>query len=456
MMEDRKQLVEQYIKWILMHESDDYKLSQNDSGNIELLTDKYLGRVNFYPEEIMELRIDRLEDDATLFFLHFQMNTMEHAYLMFEELEKALAAMNAENHVEVLLSCTGGLTTSYFASALNEAAETMHLNYHFSAISVESIKEKGFGYDAVLLAPQISFMRDEIQEVLKDAVIINIPPTIFGGYDAPKLIELLQKELEVSKEQKTPNSVRMSQYFKTNEDILTFICLHQTISYRYYEHGVVKGEDVVSVDEINTDTILSVIEETLKQYPNTTMINVAVEGKVNHGVVNGTDLKTIITDKFKIRALVYNDANMCVTGLYWLKDHYRSLVYFRKDAELTEAGVMINGHLVRGKGYFAGELQHVQELLEKEDDSETMKITKLLAMMQATIGVEAFFIDSNLIQDVSEVKKNLEAFVDAESMPDLILLDDSKEYLFTGLFLRSVWNKEHSNRKKNGLLKFKQ
>ena len=85
-MEDRKQLVEQYIKWILMHESDDYKLSQNDSGNIELLTEKYLGRVNFYPEEIMELRIDRLEDDATLFFLHFQMNTVEHAHLMFEEL----------------------------------------------------------------------------------------------------------------------------------------------------------------------------------------------------------------------------------------------------------------------------------------------------------------------------------------------------------------------------------
>ncbi len=455
-MEDRKQLVEQYIKWILMHESDDYKISQNDSGNIELSTEKYLGRVNFYPEEIMELRIDRLEDDATLFFLHFQMNTVEHAHLMFEELEKALVSMNAENHVEVLLSCTGGLTTSYFASALNEAAETMHLNYHFSAISVEKIKENGFGYDAVLLAPQISFMRNEIQEALKDSVIINIPPTIFGGYDAPKLIELLQKELEVSKEQKTPNSVRMSQYFKTNEDILTFICLNQEISYRYYEHGVVKGEDTYSVEKIDEESILQTIEETLKQYPNTTMINVAIDGKVNHGVVGGKDLKNIITDHFKKRTLVYNDANMCVTGLYWLKDHYRSLIYFRKNANITEAGVMINGHLVRGKGYFAGELQKVQGFIETNEDSESMKIAKLLSVMQATIGVEAFFIDSDFISDVNEVKKDMASFVDEESMPDLILVDDAKEYLFTGLFLRSVWNKEHSNRKNNGLLKFKQ
>ena len=455
-MVDRKQLVEQYIKWILMHESDDYKLSQNDSGNIELLTEKYLGRVNFYPEEIMELRIDRLEDDATLFFLHFQMNTVEHAHLMFEELEKALVAMNAENHVEILLSCTGGLTTSYFASALNEAAESMHLNYHFSAISVETIKENGFGYDAVLLAPQISFMRNEIQEALKDAVIINIPPTIFGGYDAPKLIELLQKELEVSKEQKTPNSVRMSQYFKTSEDILTFICLDQKISYRYYEHGVVKAENICSVEKIDEDNILKTIEETLQQYPNTTMINVALEGKVNHGVLNGVDFKTIITEKFKKRTLVYNDANMCVTGLYWLKDHYRSLIYLRKNEKTTEAGVMINGHLVRGKGYFAGELKHIQRFIEKEDESESMKIAKLLTTMQATIGVEAIFIDSDLIQDVNEVKKDMEAFVDAESMPDLILMDEVKEYLFTGLFLRSVWNKEHSTRKNNGLLKYKQ
>ncbi len=451
-MENRKQLVEQYAKWILMHESNDYQISQNDSGNIELLTKTHIGRVNFYPEEIMELRIDRLENDATVFFLHFQMNTVEHAHVMFEELEKALISLSEDNHMDILLSCTGGLTTSYFAAALNETAEQMKLNYSFSAMSVENLKQDGVGYDAILLAPQIAFMRDEIQEALKGTTVINIPPTIFGGYDANKLIELVQNELEVKKEQETPNSIRMAQYFKTIEDILTFVCEDHKISYRYYEHGVVKDTKYKEIDGLTKDTVITTVEEALKDYPNTTILAFSFSEKVNHGVINGEDVKGVIKEKFGKKTVVYNDAHMCVTGLYWLSDHYKSLIYYKEKNSKSEAGIFINGHLVRGKGYYAGQTNTIDKVL---NDTSEYHLAKTLTVMQATIGTEAFFVESDQVEDIEVVKKYMSEWVQEESMPEIILLDNSDEYLFTGLFLRSVWNKEHSQRRSNGLLKYK-
>ncbi len=450
-MEDRKQLVEQYQKWILLHESKDYQISQNDSGNIELLTKTHIGRVNFYPEEIMELRIDRLENDATVFFLHFQMNTVEHAHVMFEELEKALVSLSEDNHVEILLSCTGGLTTSYFAAALNEAAEQMKLNYSFSAMACDELKEKGVGYDAVLLAPQIAFMREEIQEALKGTSVINIPPTVFGGYDANKLIEIVEEELKVKKEQETPNNIRMAQYFKTTEDILTFICTKDKISYRYYEHGSNKETKDAVKDGIVKENILNTIEQALQEYPNTTMIAVSVEDKVDH-VLKNKEFKKEIEEKFGKRAVVYKEGHMCVTGLYWLSDHYKSLVYYKDKDSMTEAGVMVNGHLVRGKGYCAGQTSVLNELLK--DESKEQQLAKVLTMIQSTIGTEAFYIQSD-VKDIDEVKKYMEQWIDTESMPDIHLVENCEEDIFTGLFLRGVWNKEHHARRNNGLLKYK-
>ena len=49
-MESRKELVDQYRKWILHHQSDRYIVSENAKGTIELQTENYVASVFFYPD----------------------------------------------------------------------------------------------------------------------------------------------------------------------------------------------------------------------------------------------------------------------------------------------------------------------------------------------------------------------------------------------------------------------
>ena len=120
-MECRKELVEQYRKWILNHTNSRYRISENCNGTIELQTENYIASIYFYEEEIIELRIESIREGNTEFFLHFQMTEIDHARTLFEELEKTLLTLDDAHPLKILLCCTSGLTTSYFASELNKA-----------------------------------------------------------------------------------------------------------------------------------------------------------------------------------------------------------------------------------------------------------------------------------------------------------------------------------------------
>ena len=51
------------------------------------------------------------------------MKTMKHAIELFHEMIESILQLVEKPKVRILLSCSGGLTTSYFASKLNEASE---------------------------------------------------------------------------------------------------------------------------------------------------------------------------------------------------------------------------------------------------------------------------------------------------------------------------------------------
>ena len=66
-MECRKELVEQYRKWILHHTNSRYRISENCNGTIELQTENYIASIYFSEEEIIELR----ELVYSVFFMAF-------------------------------------------------------------------------------------------------------------------------------------------------------------------------------------------------------------------------------------------------------------------------------------------------------------------------------------------------------------------------------------------------
>ena len=472
-MECRKELVEQYRKWILHHTNSRYRISENCNGTIELQTENYIASIYFYEEEIIELRIESIREGNTEFFLHFQMTEIDHARTLFEELEKTLLTLDDAHPLKILLCCTSGLTTSYFASELNKAAEALNFKMNFKALRIGEVYEKGFGYDAVLLAAQVSYEREHLQIALKGASVMNIPPHIFARYECGDLIDLVRNELREEKNQRTLNSERVLRFFETKEKILCVAVINSKstihIEYRYYDRGEAKISGGIEQDCLDFRDLESVIETVLKDYPEIDTIGLSVPGMVDDGSVTlpamdayGENIVTYLKRKFNKRVLAFNDVNMISTGVYWLEDRYRSIItYFLPRHGVTGgAGIVVNGHLVKGEHNLAGEATYISNLVSYSRPMrqliETQEglcelLAKTLVPMIATIGPQAVYIASDDLQDICGVRKEMEKYLPASYIPDLIKLQSKENYMMVGLFLRCIWAIDDENFRKNGL-----
>ena len=80
--------------------------------------------------------------------------------------------MIENKQINILLSCTSGLTTSYFAYLMQEKMNKVHQNIKIDAVSFTKVDEVENQYDYILLAPQISYKYDEFKEKYGDKVMM--------------------------------------------------------------------------------------------------------------------------------------------------------------------------------------------------------------------------------------------------------------------------------------------
>lgn len=472
-MDCRKELVEQYRKWILHHDNARYRISENCQGTIELQTENYVASIFFYPEEIIELRIESIREGNTEFFLHFQMTEIEHAKTLFEELEKTLLTLDEAHPLKILLCCTSGLTTSYFANELNKAAEALNFQMIFKALPIREVYNKGFGYDAVLLAPQVSYEREHLQCALSGATVMNIPPQIFARYECGELIDLVRSELREEREQRTPNSERVLRFFETTEKILCVAVVNSKevihIEYRYYDRGVAKLSGCIEQDDIDFRDLESVIDTVLKDHPEIGVIGLSVPGMVEGGNIRmpsteayGNNIVTYLQERFQRRVYAFNDVNMISTGVYWLEDKYRSIItyFLPKHAVIGGAGVVVNGHLVRGEHNLAGEATYIADLIHfskpprqliETQDGLCELLAKTLVPMIATLGPQAVYVASEDLEDICMLREEMHKYLPSTLTPDIIKLQSMVNYMMVGTFLRCIWAIDSERDERNGL-----
>ena len=106
-------------RWLLNQNEDDWDVKEvND--NIVIETKYGLGSINFYPNCIIELDVENKMTKEKVFFIHFQMNNFHHALGLLYDMRLCLQTLTTTKKTRVLLSCTSGLTTGFFAEKLNE------------------------------------------------------------------------------------------------------------------------------------------------------------------------------------------------------------------------------------------------------------------------------------------------------------------------------------------------
>ena len=415
------------------------------------------GEVNIYPmgdePEIVEMRLERSSDGEPVFFLHFALEDEGRASALLDEMGEALRELREHQVTRILLCCTSGITTTFFANKLNEAASALSLGYEFSALPFESAVRKGDDFAAVLLAPQVGHLRGRAMAELPGTTVIELPGRVFGAYDAAGALRIVMDALSARPE---PNvEARGIPRDLVNDRLVLVISvvygrLESRILYRVYDHGAIAHEGMVSKRELDLHDIGDVaaaVRVAGWRTEDFDAIGVAVPGDVYHwkqralSVESAThDLGGILREAFGERLHIENNANAAAVGCLVTQDRFRSLTFHSQPTghAIGAQGTVLDGHLVRGHHGLAGEMLFARGGVATDEDAPwsadgmTRIVAESLLGTFSAVAPEAFFVASELAADMDALRERLGTVIPPEDMPELVAVDDYQERVALG------------------------
>lgn len=410
-----------YKKWILFRQIDNCQimLSSKDQNKIILETKYGVANVIFYKFNIIELNVISKIDQESCFFLHFQMNNINHAINLFYEMVECLKTLIKKPKIKILLCCSGGLTTTYFAYKIDEAIQLFALDYEIAATGYNELFKKG------------------------------------EQYDVKEILNLVDQEL-IKKRNKNGQVQLLSIRNKTITFHRKILCISLFrnrnrihIAYRLYQSQsdiIVNNETIKQ--RITIQDIYDVIDTVLLNYPGIEVIGFSTPGIVNNGFattasINGFDdmnYKKLFTSKYSQKFIITNDVNTAAIGYHATQNQYSSIVLlFQPMSTKAGAGIIIDNKLINGKHNVAGEMKYLPvNLLEKganvyKTPEDIIKIVKYISLsIISVIGPEAIVIFCSLLPNIEDLENELKTVLPQEYIPRLIKIGDIQEYIFLG------------------------
>ena len=449
-----------FKEWVLMQDQANYKiyLDSHNENIIVIETNYSYSEVTFNTMNIIELSVTNTFTNEIEFYLHFQMKTMKHAIELFHEMLESIHKLIHRPITKILLSCSGGMTTSFFAEKMNEAAKLLYLNFEVSAIGYNQLYNVGEDYDVIMLAPQISYMHAKVQEILKDQVVIKIPPQVFAKYDVGKTLGIIRDAIDQRKASQIEPTTPISLFKAVHNDvkILTLSLFRNSnrvhIAYRVYgeQNDILLDNEIIKSNVVIQD-IFDVLDTVFLKYKDLNVIGISTPGIINDGFVSSSnvngfgdiDLYNILTQRYQQSFIITNDVNTAAVGYYASQNRYSSITFlFQPTSFYAGAGTIINGQLIKGRLQLAGEVQYLplnlsddKLVLNKTPEGAIELVAKTILSIISVISPDAIILSCVLIPQVHELKKELERYVPAQYVPDIIKVEDIQEYILLGLMI---------------------
>lgn len=450
-------LISEFRQWVLTQTSPNYRMfvSEKDENVIVIETSYCRGEVTFFPMDIIQLYVLNLVTNRHVFYLHFQMHTLEHAMKLFDEMLECVQALTDKPPVRVLLSCTSGLTTGFFAQKLNESAQLLSLNYEFSAVSYGNLYQTASQYDIILLAPQISYIYETARKILHNKKVWKIPPKTFATYDVRAVFADLDPLLEpaVHRARVHPGKLPLKQQIKPHVKILTIGLLSEDNHYLftsriYNEHNDIIYDEVSIKSRISLEDICDLCDMAFAIYPDIQLTGLSVPGIIDEGrltlLAQGFDESNVLeclSKKYGRRFILCNDANCIAVGYYSSQDQYHSPSFLFQPAIGSPGGVgsIINGQLIEGYKHVAGEIQYLPT--NSKSNRSTLCLTpegtlnwvaQSVASLICILGPDVLLLSSRLIAQTDELIREIGKYIPTKYIPDIIQLDEVKDYMLLG------------------------
>lgn len=441
-------------EWIWYHNQTSWQFQRQDD-NIIIDTPFGIGHINFYEDNIIELNVVDKQNQETCFFIHFQINGLHHALGLFKEMKECLKTMSVHHKTKVLLSCTSGLTTGYFAQKLQEGAQLLNKDLDFEAVAYSELFSVADKHDLILLAPQVSYMLSKVQEVLKHKTVLTLSSSLFGKYDVANTLAFIESELQKnsSKQNDECNPLPIKQPLKKHGQILclAFIILDVKVRLvsRLYGHNDTILEDYETYkSNISFSDVSDMIDYILLKHPDIELISLSLPGVVYNGSVtlehyglHHHNLMDYLRQRYQQKIVLNNDVNAIVMGFYASQDEYKSISFLLQTKIGGAGGVghVHNGHLITGRHNVAGEIKYLPiafsdnyENIKKTPEGALEWTAKYCVAITSMVAPEEIVIMNRLITSVDDVKAEMKKFLPEDFIPDIIQIESLKEYMLIG------------------------
>lgn len=445
-----------FKKWICIQKNETYKINLNQKNKdiIYIETECGLGEITFNLLNIIELKVTNKITEEIDFYLHFQMKTMKHALELFNEMIESIISLSDRSITKVLLTCTGGLTTGFFADKINKVVQLLGLDLKVEAIGYNQLFQVGNQYDVILLAPQISYLYAKVHDILKDQIILNIPLQIFAKYNVGKIISLITEAKENKKEIESIQSDEISFHLnlRNQKQILCLTIFKNKervhLVYRIYQNGQILLDNEIIKYNISVQDIYDVLDTVLLQYPDTSIIGMSIPGIIHNGLLSSSyikdvtelDLEIVFSNRYIQKIIFTNDVNAASIGYFVSQKQYQTFVFLFQPISIEAgAGIIVNGRLLNGEHHFAGEVTYLPlELsLNKSELNHTPEgtlelVSKTILSVMCIIDPQAIILFSDLITNIDELNIEIEKMVPKSFIPEIIKVDNVLEYILLG------------------------
>ena len=168
-------------------------------GIIVFTNEMYEASVIFHDNNLIELSIEEKKTGEIPFYLHFEAyekkSARDNIQAFFDFfIDKKPAKENLDSIVvknerplKLLVSCTSGMTSSYFAYTMKKVLNNAGIDVTIDAVSYREIDRIQSEYDYILLAPQIAYMLKEYQKKYGNKVMA-VESKDFASYNVKRVI----------------------------------------------------------------------------------------------------------------------------------------------------------------------------------------------------------------------------------------------------------------------------
>ena len=467
MITEQEKILSDFKAKILSTNFEIGKISEVD-GNIEIKTSYAIGKINFYPLDVLicEMSVTNLSDGENKFYLHFELRDLNYASELFSEMLQTIIDLKDKQTLKILLSCTGGLTTGFFADKLNETAKVLELDYKVEAVPFHQLYDVAKNYSVILLAPQIAFQAQKAQEVLQNQLVLKIPPKVFASYNVTEMLKYIRESLENWKKTTAERIIAKVRagLIKSDEKILSIAVMpshgESRIAYKIYKNGETLFEETVIKNKLNLVNDLQDILDTVgcrcKKFK---AIGIATAGTVRDGhleldafISPEINLQKLLEDKYKVPVTITNNLKAASLGYYVQQDKYENILFVSRPYGFRTGGLgmVLNGKVFNGAHNMAGEIRYVmQSFVSKEDwgnytlydlekilDGVTLEIRAGIAV----VDPEVICLRSEMTPNLEEVKNKVAEYIPRKYLPEFVRVRDAEmaEYILLGQMILSL------------------